>query len=329
MLRPSAAQARTSPVAGRSSASRKRTVKASPTAAGPPSTCPNHWARRSRSVQAASTSPGAARYRRCSTSSGLAAVPSSERRVEAVEGCAVVMAGSSPHPVPPCQTAPDGAVGDDHGDDVPEERGDMTTRTAPPSVRPRLVAACWTWAGDAEPGRPGPADIDDVLDRVRAASGAGWDGLGFHDHDLATVRETIGFPGLREVLRDAGIDIVEVEFLDDWWRADADPGIEALLLDAAVALGARLIKAGVPSHEELADIGAEVVASRLARLGDRAGQSGTQVALEAMGEPGTLDITEVIEDRMSTRRNTFHLATWFVGYSLKIQIHCNQLTHHT
>lgn len=171
----------------------------------------------------------------------------------------------------------------------------MTTRTAPPSVRPRLVAACWTWAGDAEPGRPGPADIDDVLDRVRAASGAGWDGLGFHDHDLATVRETIGFPGLREVLRDAGIDIVEVEFLDDWWRADADPGIEALLLDAAGALGARLIKAGVPSHEELADIGAEVVASRLARLGDRAGQSGTQVALEAMGEPGTLDITEVVE----------------------------------
>jgi sugar phosphate isomerase/epimerase len=168
------------------------------------------------------------------------------------------------------------------------------TPTTPPQETPDLLAACWTWAGDAGPGAPGPADIDDLLARVRAAAAAGWTGLGFHDQDLRTAREAIGFDGLLAVLRGEGITEVEVEFLGDWWREDADAGAEALLLEAAAALGARTLKAGVPSREELDDLGHLVVASRLERLGDRAERAGTRGVLEAMGVPGALRIDEVV-----------------------------------
>lgn len=164
----------------------------------------------------------------------------------------------------------------------------------------RLLAACWTWAGDAAPGRPGPAEIDALLDRVRAAAAAGWDGLGFHEADLGTVRDTIGLTHLGEMLSEARIGLVEVEFLDGWWRPDRDRTAESLsletaLLEAASALEARLIKAGAPTQEELSDLGPDRVAARLAALGGRAEQAGTRVGVEAMGVPGALTIHEVVD----------------------------------
>jgi sugar phosphate isomerase/epimerase len=169
----------------------------------------------------------------------------------------------------------------------------MTVDASPETTVPRLLAACWTWAGDAAPGHPADESAADVLARIESAAQAGWDGLGFNDHDLALVRGSIGFAALRKALDDRGIDLVEVEFLGDWWRGDGAQDLEALLLEAAHALGARLVKAGVPHREQLDDLGADVVLARLRALGDRAAQAGTRVALEAMGVPGALHITDV------------------------------------
>lgn len=175
----------------------------------------------------------------------------------------------------------------------------MTVEASPESAAPRLLAACWTWAGDAAPGRPADESADDVMARIGAAARAGWDGLGFNDHDLALMRGSIGFAALREALDDRGIGLVEVEFLGDWWLGDSAQDPEELLLEAAHVLGARLVKAGVPHREVLDALGADVVAARLRALGDRASQAGTRVALEAMGVPGALHITDV--DDLLTR----------------------------
>ncbi|GAA4194189.1 sugar phosphate isomerase/epimerase [Microbacterium oryzae] len=142
----------------------------------------------------------------------------------------------------------------------------------------RLVATCWTSAGDAQPqGRelsPFP-----ILDRVRATAAAGWSGIGFGQDDLRHARDTIGFAALRAEIDDAGLSHVEVELATDWWREDdAWRGTWDLLLDAAHDLSAVFIKAGPGMGEPPADV--TVFAAPLRRLAEEAADAGTRVALE-------------------------------------------------
>ena len=108
---------------------------------------------------------------------------------------------------------------------------------------PELVASCWTSAGDAAPLRKPETSPVPIPDRLEAMASTGWSGFGLAHDDLAAARSTLGFSALRRVIDDAGFRYVEVEFLSDWWDESLThvwrPQLD-LLLDAAVALGARL-----------------------------------------------------------------------------------------
>lgn len=146
-----------------------------------------------------------------------------------------------------------------------------------------LLATCWTSAGDASP--LGPARSPHLLaDRVRAVAATGWQGMGVVLTDLRAVEGTMGFAGLRDLVADAGLAHTEVELVDGWWEAgsagvasDADRDV---LLEAAVTLGARHVKAGSP-------VGGDPTAWRdlvrpLRRLARVAGERGVRVALEPL-----------------------------------------------
>lgn len=153
----------------------------------------------------------------------------------------------------------------------------MTT----PQPAPKLVATCWTSAGNV-----GPLDVPeespfDVIDRVRAIAATGWSGFGLAQDDLAVVKKTIGFEALRDEARELGLQHIEVEVVGGWWLEESRwrPTWE-LLLEAAEVLGAAFVKVGSAFGEPLADLGFMVEPFR--RLGDEAAAVGTKVALEPL-----------------------------------------------
>src|SRR6188768_1063320 len=52
----------------------------------------------------------------------------------------------------------------------------------------RLLATCWTHAGDARPGRGDGASPLTVRERIEATAAAGWDGIGLPVVDLERAR---------------------------------------------------------------------------------------------------------------------------------------------
>lgn len=155
-----------------------------------------------------------------------------------------------------------------------------------------LIATSWTSAGDVRPGRTGGVSPVDVDDRIAAIAGSGYAGIGLGRDDLEHLRDTIGFPALRDRIAGAGLRHVEVEFLNDWWlegpRRAASDADRAVLLDAAEALGARHVKVGCGSFGDSRDHGR--LLAELQRLGDEAAAHGTRIALEP-GAGSALDLT--------------------------------------
>lgn len=147
---------------------------------------------------------------------------------------------------------------------------------------PRLVATCWTSAGDVGPLDTPERSPHGALDRVRAIAATGWQGFGFGQDDLAEVRETIGFDALRREIDAAGLEHVEVELAGGWWRAEERewrPTWE-LLLEAADALDAEFIKVGTAFGDPVDDIGFLIEPMR--RIAAEAAQVGTAIALEPL-----------------------------------------------
>ncbi|WP_033296222.1 sugar phosphate isomerase/epimerase family protein [Amycolatopsis jejuensis] len=111
---------------------------------------------------------------------------------------------------------------------------------------PRLVAACWTTAGDVAPGDVDAVSPVEFSARVAAAAAAGFTGLGLNHPDLVAARDRHGDAGMRAILSGHGIDHLELEVLTGWYatgpeRAAADER-RRTLLDAAEKLGAKLVK---------------------------------------------------------------------------------------
>lgn len=147
-----------------------------------------------------------------------------------------------------------------------------------------LLATCWTWSGDAAPGRGDETSPVDIVQRIEAVAAAGWAGLGLVHADLRHARDTIGFAELRRVIEGNGISLVELEFLSDWWaegdaRAVSDEWRE-LLFTAAEALGATTIKIGGDYSEHPVARDRFLVA--LDGLATEAAGRGARVALEPM-----------------------------------------------
>ena len=81
----------------------------------------------------------------------------------------------------------------------------------------RLLATCWSSAGDAASDR---ADLRSPLplrERIEAASAAGFRGFGLLSADLPAAEEEYGFSGIRTMLDDNGIVDLELEGIPYWW----------------------------------------------------------------------------------------------------------------
>jgi sugar phosphate isomerase/epimerase len=147
-----------------------------------------------------------------------------------------------------------------------------------------LLASCWTTAGDAAPLRGDERSPYALLERVQAASAAGFRGFGLVHADLVAAREQYGLTEMRRIFDHYGMAYVELEFLGDWWTTDerraSSDRVRRDLLNAAELLGARQIKVSPDLSDERWDI--DHWASEFSALAAEAADAGTRVALEFM-----------------------------------------------
>jgi len=157
------------------------------------------------------------------------------------------------------------------------------THTTEDIMTPQLIATCWTSAGDAAPMRNDESSPIPIAERIALIAQTGWSGIGLVHADLLHARDTVGYDALSTLIRDAGIDIVEVEFLNDWWTSGAERVAadrdKADLFEAATALGARHIKVGAGLTEDPLPLATLAAAFR--DLADEAADAGIRLALEA------------------------------------------------
>ncbi len=157
---------------------------------------------------------------------------------------------------------------------------------------PELVASYWTLAGAVLPLADDVASPFSLSDRARAASAAGWRGLGLHISDVAQCLREHSYGDMRRILEDNGIVHIELEALFDWFaegeRRNASDVVRSDLLRAAEALGAYQIKvagdfSGMlwPMDRLVADFQA---------LARQAGDAGTAVSIELIHESGIRDL---------------------------------------
>jgi sugar phosphate isomerase/epimerase len=148
---------------------------------------------------------------------------------------------------------------------------------------PRLLATCWTSAGDAAPQVGDERSPLDMGERMRTAVGAGWSGFGIVHADLVAYRDAHGLESLAALARNSGVERLELEFIGDWWttgaRREASDRVRRDLLDAAEALAVPTIKVAVALEETPPE---DLLLTELDRLATEARERGTRVALEPM-----------------------------------------------
>jgi sugar phosphate isomerase/epimerase len=114
-------------------------------------------------------------------------------------------------------------------------------------LKPKLLAAYFTLAGDVLPLAGGMVSPRPLAERAQAAARAGYAGIGLHTDDLSACIRQYGFAGIKQILDDSGLKYLEIEALLDWFvdgeRRRASDAVRALMLDAAGRLGAFQIKA--------------------------------------------------------------------------------------
>jgi sugar phosphate isomerase/epimerase len=149
---------------------------------------------------------------------------------------------------------------------------------------PQLVATAWTSAGDTSPMRSPAASPVPIAARVATVAETGFVGMGLIADDLSVIRDSIGFPALRELIADHGLTHVEIELLERWWVPRGEPGhsyaVRELLFEAADVLEPAFIKIG-------SDLGARTphpgrLVEPLRELATQAVDHGTRVAIETM-----------------------------------------------
>jgi sugar phosphate isomerase/epimerase len=83
-------------------------------------------------------------------------------------------------------------------------------------THPQLVATAWTSAGDTSPMRTPATSPVPIAERVAAIAAAGYTGMGLIADDVRAVRDTIGFPALRDMVADHGLTHIEIELIERW-----------------------------------------------------------------------------------------------------------------
>ena len=147
-----------------------------------------------------------------------------------------------------------------------------------------LVATAWTSAGATSPMHVPATSPVPIAQRVAAVADAGYCGLGLIADDLAIIRDTIGFVGLRDLLAEHELTHIEIELIERWWIPRGEPGhtydVRNLLFDAADVLSPAFIKIGSEIGPATDDPIALV--GPLRDLADEANEHGTRVAIEPM-----------------------------------------------
>ena len=147
-----------------------------------------------------------------------------------------------------------------------------------------LVATAWTSAGDTSPMRQPATSPVPIAERIAAVADAGFTGLGLIADDLLVIRDSIGFPVLRNLIAEAGLTHIEIELIERWWIPRGAPGhtydMRDLLFDAADVLAPAFIKIGSelgpPTPQP------EVLVDPLRELAEQAVEHGTRIAIETM-----------------------------------------------
>jgi sugar phosphate isomerase/epimerase len=146
----------------------------------------------------------------------------------------------------------------------------------------RLLATCWSSAGDAASDREDLRSPIPLRERVEAASAAGFTGFGLLSADLPAAEHEYGLAGMRTLLDDNGIVDLELEGIPYWWdegphREESDE-IRRALLRAAEALGAKHIK--VNPDGDNAPWNRAHWAAKFAELAAQAENAGTRLGIE-------------------------------------------------
>jgi sugar phosphate isomerase/epimerase len=147
-----------------------------------------------------------------------------------------------------------------------------------------LVATAWTSAGDTSPMRRPATSPVPIAARISAVADAGFTGFGLIADDLLVIRDSIGFPVLRNLIAEAGLTHIEIELIERWWIPRDAPGhtydVRDLLFDAADVLAPAFIKIGSelgpPTPQP------EVLVDPLRELAEQAVEHGTRIAIETM-----------------------------------------------
>ena len=148
----------------------------------------------------------------------------------------------------------------------------------------QLVATAWTSAGDTSPMRVPATSPVPITERVAAVAEAGFTGLGLIADDLRAVRDSIGFPALRDLIAGYGLTHVEIELIERWWIPRGEPGhsydVRALLFEAADILAPAFVKIGSEIGSRTAY--PEALVAPLCELASQAVEHGTRIAIETM-----------------------------------------------
>ena len=159
-----------------------------------------------------------------------------------------------------------------------------------PEAAPELVASYFTLTG----GGFGEPPRHSFVDRCRAAAHAGFTGVGVHADDLPrALAAGLDVEGVRAVLADHGLRVVEIEFLAGWAIDDSgDPGpIEAV----ADAVGGRHVSAGEFRPAPDGGLDVDAAAARFGALAGRLGERGLLVAVEAFPWSALPDVPTAVE----------------------------------
>jgi sugar phosphate isomerase/epimerase len=123
-----------------------------------------------------------------------------------------------------------------------------------------------------------------IAERVAAVADAGCVGLGLIAEDLRAIRDSIGFPALRDLIADHGLAHFEIELIERWWIPDGEPGnsydVRALLFEAADVLAPSFVKIGSELGPRTAH--PERLIQPLRELATQAAEHGTRIAIETM-----------------------------------------------
>ncbi|CAG0955929.1 Inosose isomerase [Gammaproteobacteria bacterium] len=147
---------------------------------------------------------------------------------------------------------------------------------------PELLASCWTTAGAVGPQSASKKSPEAFRDRVQAAPAAGFVGIGLNYDDLVTVRDTIGFQGVKTIMARFEIKHIELEMLLGWYdqgsaRERADQVCRDVF-EGASSLDAVHVKARC-DYSQLGRPFADIV-SEFRTLCYRAADANTKVAFE-------------------------------------------------